>query len=242
MEQRLDTRERPLRTRETPRHGFQGDRAPAPPPPAIPASLTIAVSREAGSRGGTIARRAAKKLGWQVYDQELLEYIAQEGAFRQGINDSLSEVAKDWAEERLRTLVHEQNLSKHAAILELARIILALGAQGEAVILGRGAGCILPPPSTLHVRIMAPLADRIAYMSQYLLRSEQETAEEVERRDRQRFEFITTHFHRQPTEVYQYDLILNSSLMGEEICAELVAQAARAKLAVLRRAGNVEVT
>ena len=224
--------------RESPRHGFQGDRAPAPPPPSVPASLTIAVSREAGSRGGTIARRAGKKLGWQVYDQELLEYIAQEGAFRQGIAEALPPAAAVWAEERLQALTREQNLSKHPAILELARIVLALGAQGDAIVLGRGAGCILPPESTLNVRIMAPLADRIAYMSQHLLRSEEETAIEVELRDRLRFEFITTHFHRQPTEVYQYDLLLNSKLLGEEISAELIAQAARAKLAALRRAGS----
>jgi cytidylate kinase len=224
--------------RETPRHGFQGNRAPAPPRPAVPASLTIAVSRETGSRGGTIARRAGKKLGWQVYDQELLEYAAQEGAFRQGIVDSLSKPATEWAEEHLKTLIREQNLSEHSAILDLARVVLALGAQGEAIVLGRGAGCILPPASTLHVRIVAPLADRIAYMSQYLLRSEEETANEVELRDNLRFEFITTHFHRQPNEVYQYDLILNSGLLGEETCAELIAQAARAKLAALKRPGS----
>src|SRR5690242_12897526 len=57
--------------RESPRHGFQGDRG-APPPRTGPAAMTIAVSREAGARGGTIARRVGRKLGWQVYDQELL--------------------------------------------------------------------------------------------------------------------------------------------------------------------------
>jgi cytidylate kinase len=240
MEQKIKSKEEAISgpVRESPRHGFQGNRAPAPPPPAIPASLTIAISREAGSRGGTVARRAGKKLGWQVYDQELLEYAAQEGPFRQSIADSLSKPAAEWAEERLQTLIREQNLSRHSAILELARVVLALGAQGEAVVIGRGAGCILPPASTLNVRIVAPLADRIAYMSQYLLRSEQETANEVELRDHLRFEFVTTHFHRQPTEVYQYDLILNSSSLGEETCAELIAQAARAKLAALHRPGS----
>src|ERR1700751_1962181 len=64
--------------RDMPRHGFQGDRGPAPPAPEAPASLTIAISREAGSRGGSIARRAGGKLGWQVYTQELIEYISQE--------------------------------------------------------------------------------------------------------------------------------------------------------------------
>src|SRR5437868_3702085 len=106
--------------RQSPRHGVQGDRAPGPPPPTVPASLTIAASRQAGSRGGTIARRAGKKLGWEVYDQELLEYIAQEGAFRQGVADALPAAAAAWAEERLQALIREQNLSKHPAILDLA--------------------------------------------------------------------------------------------------------------------------
>ena len=31
---------------ESPHHGFQGDRAPAPPADAVPASLTIAIDRK----------------------------------------------------------------------------------------------------------------------------------------------------------------------------------------------------
>ena len=52
----------------------------------------------------------------------------------------------------------------------------------------------------------------------------------MELRDRSRAEFIDTHFHRQPADVYQYDLLLNSSLLGEDLCAELISQAARAKV------------
>ncbi len=228
----------PLQAPESPRHGFQGDRAPPPPRPGIPASLTVAVSREAGSRGGTIARRAARQLGWQVYNQELLEYVAQEGAFRQGLAESLSPEAARWAEERLDVLTREQNLSQHPAVVDLARIVLALGAQGEVVLVGRGAGSILPPESTLHVRILAPRADRIAYMSQWLRLTTEEAAKQVDARDERRAEFVNTHFHRQPGDPFQYDLLLNSSLLGEEVCAELIAQAARAKLAA--RLGPVE--
>ncbi|MCI0461880.1 MAG: cytidylate kinase-like family protein [Gemmataceae bacterium] len=158
---------RTVETPESPRHGFQGDRLPRPATPLLPASLTIAISREAGSRGGTIARRAGRKLGWQVYNQELLEYIAQEGAFRQGLTEDLPPEVACWVEEQLQRLLREQNLSRHPSILNLARIILALGAQGDVLLIGRGAGCILPRASTLHVRLMAPLPDRIAYMSQW---------------------------------------------------------------------------
>jgi cytidylate kinase len=223
---------------ESPRHGNQGDRAPRPAAPSIPASLTIAVSRETGSHGGTIAYRAARKLGWTVYNQELLEYIAQEGAFRQGVTENQTPAAAQWAEHSLELLLHEQKLSPHPSLIELARVVLALGAQGECVVIGRGAGCILPAESTLDVRIIAPLADRIAYMSQRLRLSLEAAAEEVQQRDRQRAEFIGTHFCRQPADIYQYDLILNSSHLGEELCAELIAQAARARLAERERNGG----
>src|SRR5713101_7477423 len=110
---------------ESPLHGFQGDRGPAPAAPTVPASLTIAVSREAGARGGTIGKRVGKKLGWQVYNQELLEYTAQEGAARH-VMAHLPPAAARWAEERLQTLLREQNLSQHPTLADMARIVLAL--------------------------------------------------------------------------------------------------------------------
>jgi cytidylate kinase len=225
---------------ESPRHGFQGDRAVAPGLPFTPSVISIAVSREAGSRGGTIALRAAKKLGWHVYHQELLEYLAQEGVARPDAAGALSEEASTWANDRLELLLREQSLSQHPSIRELARIVLMLGAQGEAVILGRGSGFVLPAETTLHVRIVAPLADRIAYMSQWMRLTMEEASKQVEMRDQRRAEFISTYFHRQPAEIHHYDLILNSFLLGEEICAEMIAQAARAKQAAHERRRDKE--
>jgi len=236
-EQLGDLAAEPDLMRDMPRHGFQGDRGPAPPVPEAPASLTIAISREAGSRGGSIARRAGSKLGWQVYTQELIEYISQEGQVRQDLMAAIQPAGLRWAEERFQSLLREQNLSQHPSIGNLARIVLALGAQGEVILLGRGAGSILPAATTLHVRIFAPLADRIAYMGQWMRLTLDEAAEQVRVRDTRRAEFIATHFHRQPGDPYQYDLLLNSSLLGEDLCAELIAQAARAKLATLGKTG-----
>jgi len=55
----------------------------------------------------------------------------------------------------------------------------------------------------------------------------EEAAERVRSRDERRTEFIQTHFQVQPEEVHQYDLFLNSSLLGEVLCVELLVQAAR---------------
>jgi cytidylate kinase len=222
---------------ETPRHGYRGERTP-PATGKLPASLTLALSREAGSRGGSIAKRVGIKLGWQVYSQDLLEYLAQEGNLRQEVNENMPPGGADWVEAQLDRLLKEQNLSRNPSVLEMARVVLSLGAHGEVILLGRGAGCILPPASTLHVRLVAPLNDRIAYMSQWLRLTVEEAAEQVRKRDQRRAEFISTHFHRQPGDIYHYDLLLNTSLLGEELCAELIAQAARAKLEAMRPANR----
>jgi len=60
--------------------------------------------------------------------------------------------------------------------------------------------------------------------------TEEEAAEEVLRRDAGRAEFLRQHMHLRAHDPYPYDLLLNSGRLGEEACADLIAQAARAKL------------
>jgi cytidylate kinase len=212
-----------------PRHGFQGDRGASAGKRSVPAGLTIALSREAGSRGGTIARRAGRELGWAVYDQELLEYMAQESAAREGALSGLSEEARAWVEARLEQMLRRYNLSEQPLMTHIARIVLAVGAAGEAVLIGRGAGCLLPRETTLNVRVVAPLDDRIAYMSQWLRLPTGEAAERVRLRDERRSEYMAKHFGRQAGDVHQYDLVLNSSFLGEDLCTDLLVTAARGR-------------
>src|SRR5207248_10856674 len=133
-------------------------------------------------------RRAGRKLGWQVYDQELLEYMAQEAAARQGVFDNLPPAVASWAEARLEQLLREQNLSQHPLVVNLARVVLALGAQGQVVLIGRGAGFVLPRESTLHARLVAPRPERIAYMSQWLRLPVELAEAAVRERDERRVE------------------------------------------------------
>jgi cytidylate kinase len=228
-----DRRERLKPEQESPRHGYRGDRLPPTNQPFLPVGLSITISREAGSRGTSIGRRTGEKLGWQVYSQELLEYIAQAATIRQEILGNLSPAAIHWVDEQLERMQEEHSTHRHESLVDMARMILALGATGEVILIGRGAGCILPRPSTLHVRLVAQLEDRIAYVSQWLRLTLDEASEQVRLRDEHRAEFLKTHFRRDVTDVYQYDLLLNSTLLGEDLCAELVAQAARAKVAAL---------
>ena len=215
-----------------PLHGYRGEPAPAAAD-RWPGGLTVALSRESGARGGSIARRVGRKLGWQVVDQELIDYLLQdELAFQ-----DLPEPARAWVDERLDQLLRARVVANDPEVVPLARAVLRLGAQGEVVVVGRGAGYLLPPATTLHVRIIAPEADRIAYLAQWLRLTTEEATEEVRRRDRRRAEFLTQYLGCQPNDPYPYDLLVNSSRLGEEQSAELLVQAARGKLLGLEPAG-----
>jgi cytidylate kinase len=213
----------------SPFHGFGGSRRPPAEPPRVPAGPTVAVSRQAGARGSSIARRVGRQLGWQVYDQDLLESLAQEGPLRDNLLAEAPESVLRWADDRLERLHSEEGLSREPEVVRLARLVLILGAQGEVILVGRGAGYLLPVATTLHVRVVAPLPDRVAYLSQWLRLTREEAVEQAQQRDRQRREFLDAHFHRLPDDVDRYDLLINSSLLGEELSADLIAQAVRGK-------------
>lgn len=210
-----------------PQHGTRGEPTVAA---SLPRGLSIALSREAGSRGSSIARRVSARMGWDIYTQEMIEVLAQESALNREIANELPEGAAEWVQEHLQQLLQEQSISRNPQVMELARVIALLGVQGEVVLLGRGAGCVLPPASTLHVRLVAPLHDRVAYMGQCLRLTEEEADDQVRRRDQRRAEFLSTHFHRKPSDMHQYDMVLNTSFLGEETCADLIVQAAKAKM------------
>ena len=76
------------------------------------------------------------------------------------------------------------------------------------------------------MRLVAPLAERIAYLAQWLRLSDGEAAEKSASATSSAADFLATHFHRDPGEVHQYDMVLNSGLLGEDLCADLITRAA----------------
>ena len=188
-------------------------------------AFTIAFSREAGSGGITVAREAGRRLSWPAYDEELLENLAKE------LNVDIS-FLKDYDERRGSFLVDTiKAFSAAASVSEvtyfrrLVRMIQVLGARGECLIVGRGSTFILPPETTLRVRIVASREDRIAFMVREHKLSHVEAAHFVNTKDRDRLEFLKDHFHKDPADPQNYDLILNRSRFSVDETADLVIEA-----------------
>jgi hypothetical protein len=191
--------------------------------------VAVAVSREAGARGETIARRVGRRLGWQVYTQELLEFLCANEVARQSVLADVPADATTWVTAQLDRVRRDSGVEAEPEPGDMPRLILALAARGQVILVGRGAGYYLPRETTLHVRIVAPLTDRIAHLADYSRLTHEQAAEQVRIRDERRAELLLRHFGRRSTDLYDYDLILNSGLLGQETCADVILAALNGK-------------
>jgi cytidylate kinase len=187
--------------------------------------FTIALSRESGARGTSTAREVGARLGWMVYDHELLERIAQEMKLRTSLLESVDEKRVSWLQECVEAFASVPSVSGSAYVKHLTETLLSLASHGECVIVGRGAAQILPVETTLRVRLVAPVEWRIAAMSQKLGVSKKEAARQVETIDRERIRFVEDHFRKEATDPARYDLVLNSSRFSVGACADLIVEA-----------------
>jgi cytidylate kinase len=211
-----------------PAHGYRGE-VPTPTPPPRLRGLTVAISREAGARGGTIARKVGELLGWQVFDSEAVEYLVQNETARNQFLAELPPAAKAWAADQLAKLRRQNRVQADADTAVLIELLLAAGARGDAVIVGRGAGYLLPPETTVHVRVVASLNARVAYFAQWLRLSREEAAAELRARDERRAKFLADTFGRDWADPTGYDVVLNAERLGIEGAAQFIGWAVRTK-------------
>lgn len=190
--------------------------------------LNICVSREAGAGGAAIARMVGEKLGWKVYDDELLEAIAHRMGVPLDDVRALDELAPSVVQDWLLPLREEYYAPQEAYLDHLAKLIEAVGRAGDSILVGRGAGFMLPRQTTLTVRVVAPLkirAQRLAERMGVSVRTARRAARDL---DRRRAQFDRTMHRANSSDPHSYDVVLESHSLGLETCALLVAQLVRA--------------
>jgi cytidylate kinase len=190
-----------------------------------PTAFTIAVSRETGTYGAAIAREVANRLGWPLYDRELLQRIADDMGVRGTLLESVDERQVGWVSECLGSLFAVPGVNQFAYVRQLVETLLSLAVHGKCVIVGRGASVVLPRATTLRVRLIAPLDYRIDAVQREQSITFKEAAARVESTDRERNRFVRDHFQTDPLDPANYDLILNAARFSAGECADLVIAA-----------------
>jgi cytidylate kinase len=188
----------------------------------------ICISREAGAGAGTIARMVGKRLGWKVYNDELVEAIAHRMAVSIDEIRALDELAPSVVQDWLLPLREEYYAPQEAYLDHLAKLIEAIGRAGESILVGRGANYMLPRDTTLTVRIVAPLKVRALRLGERMgvsVRTARRAARDL---DRRRLHFDRTMHRARSSDPHNYDLVLDSNSLSLEIATEIIVRAVEA--------------
>ncbi len=206
----------------------------------------ITVSREYGSGGGEIASRLANHLGWRLLDHEIVERVAIEmgtSIEQAEARDERTEGFLIRAFNNLQFLepaymagtTSEAFLSSEEVYLDtVSKIVRAAAAQGRVVIVGRGSQVLLAQQrDVLHVRIIAPLEKRVAYVMQRERMDQASAESRIKMKDNDRMKHFETAYHRKLSDSHLYDLIINTSILDLDDAVEIVLLTLQHKAAQL---------
>ena len=208
--------------------------------------MIITISRMFGSGGSDVAARVARELGWTLLDNAVVDAVAEQ------LGVSRAEVSE--MEERVPSLVERivSTLSMSAPELSPAvddsslmvtaetrivdvtkRVMVEAVAQGNAVLVGRGAQALLADrPDALHVFCYARKAFLVRYAIEHRGIDPAKAEHEVEQRNKQREQYVKRHWGRDWRSFDNYHLCVDTGRLGIDGAADLVVSAARQRFSL----------
>lgn len=192
----------------------------------------LVVSRQRGSGGSQLARLVGQRLGWHVFDREILDEIGRLAHVRLQVLESVDEPIRASWEDAWRAGLAPADIGCDAYFTYLRQVVMTLGHHGDVVILGRGAQYVLPSGCALRVRVVAPLSVRVQRVAERAGLSLEQAQKDIEEFDAQRAAFVREGFQADLGSPLNYDLVLNTAEISLEAGAELAFLALRDKLGV----------
>lgn len=189
----------------------------------------ITISREFGAKGAALARKLGEQLGFKVWDKDLLLMISEQIGGNKGFIYSLDEKTRDLLEDTIFAFMNQKGTNLNY-LLHLIKMVRAIEKHGNSVVVGRGGNYICKDPQAFHVRVVAPLKNRI---NEYAYREEipwNEASMIVKQIDSERRDFIRHHFNHDVDCSSDYDLVLNSGTYDMDELAEICISAYETKI------------
>ena len=203
--------------------------------------VAITIARQYGSGGREIGERVAELLGVKTYDKEFVTLAAQD-------DETVSEEALRKVDERatsslLYTLAMGSNLfglsAGHSPMLPLndklfvkqSNLIREIAEKESCVLIGRCADYVLREcPDRLSVFIYADIDDRKNRVAERHSVSKTEALELINKTDRRRASYYNFYTGGKWGKYDNYHIAINSSVLGMEGTARLIADMARIKM------------
>jgi len=218
---------------------------------------TITLSRQYGSGGDEIAQRVCEILNYRQFDKQLLNQAAAEAGLSEEVVDFSEEnykirgflerlfdrsptvaTVRVWGTQGEGVLVAEELQLREETLLKLVhKAVRSAHKRDDVVILGRGGQALLSTEKdVLHVRITAPLEDRILRVKERLRANRQTYDATIDlRRDAQDLilekdaasrAYLKRFYNIDWDDPQHYHVIINTARMSLEQAALITANLA----------------
>ncbi len=180
----------------------------------------MTICRGDGTLGDEVALELANRLGWHVFDKEIVNYIAENSHVRENLVRQLDERSQGLITDTILRLLRMPEWASfgsdeyHEALI---KTLAYLSMQGEAILVGRGANFALRNEAHgLHIRTVASEEVRLQRLSRSW-----RVAPELARRcmlagDEGRRHYVRHHFRQDLDDPRFYDMIINTDHLTVE--------------------------
>lgn len=192
----------------------------------------INIGRQFGAGGLQIAQKIGELLGIPVYDKELLGKAAEKSGFSK-------EFFEHRDEKRGFSLFHNilasgrssgvsQNFINDDTLFRMqSTVIREIASKGPAIFVGRASNYVLRDMPNLSVFVCSPLSVRIKRVADRLNLSAAEAEALIQKKEKARREFYEFFSFGNWGASSDYDLCLNSALLGVDGSAEYIIEFAK---------------
>lgn len=190
----------------------------------------ITITREFGSLGRSIARSLSEKLGIEFYDRDIVEQVSKQ------LNLPVSQISETEEKSHHRLFSHMFPLGTDEEYIQdmifdvQKDIILDLADRSSCIIVGRCSDYLLQnEKNVINIFIYAPYAKRLENCVNILDMTEDQAKRMIMSVDKARNSYHKKYAGYLPGDFRHKQLMIDSSLLGVEGTAELIADMVRKK-------------
>ena len=194
----------------------------------------VTISRQAGCGAVHVAEKLAAYLQqhappqnapWTIFDRNLMDQVLADHNLPAYLAKMLPEDRMSALEDMIAEIVGARP-SVQKLVLQTSETVLQLADLGGVIIIGRGGNIITAKlPHVLHVRLVAPLDDRVERICRGDNKSPAAARKFCTEEEQSRARYIKTYFNADISDPMGYHLTVNTSLVGYENTAKLIGDA-----------------
>jgi cytidylate kinase len=194
----------------------------------------VTISRQAGCGALAVAEKLGRYLQeqsskhsvpWKVFDRNLMETVLEDHDLPTRLAQFLPEDRVSFVEDILADLLQAYPPSQ-TVIRQSTETILKLASLGNVILIGRGGNIITARlPNMFHVRLVAPLEERIEHSHESYGMTKTEARKFCLREDSGRKRYLKKYFRADVNDPLLYHLIINTGLVGYDDAAKIIGDA-----------------